>query len=310
MRRAVLLYNPQSGSRSVKRLRIIERISNALRDKGHDIQSIPTEAPGTAGGQAAEACTAGAEIVFACGGDGTVHEVLQGMAFQPKAALGVVPLGTANALARHLQLSLDPVQAAIQQLGREPQTIPVGQIMYQTPEGERSRYFIVMAGAGPDGALVYKMLTEGKQCLGRLSYYLRAAGIFSSTHFGPFRVQVTAQNGTEPTQLEAVSAMAVRVGDLGGLFSPLIREASLEHPHLRLTLAAPPANVSLPAWFALSWSRLHRWNPHVRTLEVERFTCGSSKAGPIQVQADGEWLGHTPMTVQLIPNALRLLMPD
>ena len=309
MRRAVLLYNPSSGRHPPERLRTLERIAHVLRDRGLQPQIIPTEAAGTAGLQTAKACDQGADIVFACGGDGTVHEVLQGMAWQPQAALGVVPLGTANALARHLQLSLDPVQAALQQLDREPQVIPVGQVTFQTPQGERSRYFIVMAGAGPDGALVYKMLVNGKHRLGRLSYYIRAARLFAGTRFGSFPVRIVPQGGAAPMQLEAVSTMAVRVGDLGGLFSPLVRGASLEHPHLRLTIAAPPASLSLPAWFALSWSRLHRWNPHVRTLEVESFTCGSGKGSPVQVQADGEWLGHTPMTVRLIPNALRLLMP-
>ena len=308
MRRAVLLYNPTSGRRG-HRTYYIESIAAALRAQNIDVHILPTEAPGTAGRQVAEACVGGAEIVFACGGDGTVHEALQGMVWQTRTALGVIPLGTANALARHLQLSLDPVRAALQQLNRETQTIPVGQITYQTPQGECSRYFLVMAGAGPDGALVYKMFTGGKQRLGRLSYYLRAARLFSRTRFGPFTVSAAGTDSAAPMQLEAVSAMAVRVGDLGGLFSPLVRGASLEHPHLRLTLAAPPASLSLPAWFALSWSRLHRWNPHVRTLEVESFTCSSGKASPIQVQADGEWLGHTPMTVRLTPNALRLLMP-
>ncbi|AEU36119.1 diacylglycerol/lipid kinase family protein [Granulicella mallensis] len=304
MRRAVLLYNPASGRRHAEHL--IAHIAKALRNEGLDLETIPTKAPGTAGRQAAEACTAGAEIVFACGGDGTIHEVLQGMAFQPQAVMGVIPLGSANALARHLQLSLDPVRAALQQLDHESQIIPIGQVRYQTPQGERSRYFLVMAGAGPDGALVYKMLASGKHSLGRLSYYLRAAHLFASTRFSPFAVHVTPPNNAAP--MPAVSAMAVRVGDLGGLFSPLARGAPLEDPHLRLTLAAPPASLSLPAWFALSWSRLHRWNPHVRTLEVESFTCGSG-ANPVQVQADGEWLGRTPMTVSLLPNALRLLMP-
>jgi len=308
MRRAVLLYNPTSGRRG-HRIFYIESIAAALRAQNIDVHILPTEAPGTAGRQVAEACADGAEIIFACGGDGTVHEALQGMVWQTRTALGVIPLGTANALARHLQLSLDPVRAALQQLDREPQVIPVGQVTFQTPQGERSRYFIVMAGAGPDGALVYKMLVNGKHRLGRLSYYIRAARLFAGTRFGSFPVQIVPQGGAAPIQLEAVSTMAVRVGDLGGLFSPLVRGASLEHPHLRLTLAAPPASLSLPAWFALSWSRLHRWNQRVRILEVERFTCGSGTGSPVQVQADGEWLGHTPMTVRLIPNALRLLMP-
>jgi diacylglycerol kinase family enzyme len=160
-----------------------------------------------------------------------------------------------------------------------------------------------MAGAGPDGALVYKMLATNKHSLGRAMYYLRAASLFCRTRFAPF--PVTCGDTTN----HAVSAMAIRVGDLGGLFSPLIRGASLEHPHFTLALALPPASLSLPAWFAMSWTRTHRFNPYISTLSVEAFHCGAGASQPVQVQADGEWLGQTPMTVTLIPYALRLMMP-
>src|SRR5665213_1455022 len=301
MRRAVLLFNPTSGRHPHKRLQIIADIAVALRTNC-TVEITPTQAPGTAGAQAAEACKDGADIIFACGGDGTIHEVLQGMAFQPHTALGIIPLGSANALARHLKLSLDPIEAARAQFAHTPKTIPIGHITYQTKTGERTRYFIVMAGAGPDGALVYKMLSSGKHSMGRATYYLRAASIFSRTRFAPF--PITHGDTTQ----QAVSAMAVRVADLGGLFSPLIRGASIEHPHLTLAIASPPAILSLPAWFATAWTRTHCWNPYVRTTNVDSFHCGIG-ADPIQVQADGEWLGQTPMTVSLVSNALRLLMP-
>jgi diacylglycerol kinase family enzyme len=58
---------------------------------------------------------------------------------------------------------------------------------------------------------------------------------------------------------------------------------------------------------------LHHLNPYAQTQHVDTFHCSASEPNPIpntiQVQADGEHLGHTPMTVTLIPNALRLLMP-
>jgi diacylglycerol kinase (ATP) len=300
MRRAVLLFNPASGRHPHKRLRIIHQIAEALRTHDLTVEIIPTQAPGTAGMQAREAADQGANIVFACGGDGTIHEVLQGLAFHSHATLGIIPLGSANALARHLRLPLDPIQAAIAQLTHTSQTIPIGKITYQSKEGERSRYFIVMAGAGPDGTLVYKMLSADKHTLGRTAYYLRAATLLLRTRFAPFPITIGA------TTTQAVSAMAIRVGDLGGLFTPLIRGASIEHPHLTLALAAPPAILSLPAWFAAAWTRTHRLNPYIRTLEVDSFHCGVG-THPIPVQADGEWLGHTPMTVTLIPNAIRLL---
>jgi diacylglycerol kinase family enzyme len=201
------------------------------------------------------------------------------------------------------------VRAALQQLDRTPRMVPAGHITYQTPDGPRERYFTVMAGAGPDGALVYKMLASGKQRLGRSAYYLRAAKLFLGSHFTPFTLTCTP-SGAEPiASFRAASAMAVRVGDLGGLFSPLVRGGSLEHPQLVMAVALPPARLSLPAWFASSWIRLSRLNPYVRTLHVDSFHCSAGESQPIQVQADGEWIGQTPIAVKLIRGALRLLLP-
>jgi diacylglycerol kinase family enzyme len=103
--------------------------------------------------------------------------------------------------------------------------------------------------------------------------------------------------------------MAIRVGDLGGLFSPLARGASPLDEHLHLVLTAPPAHLGLPAWFAMSWARLHRWNPYSEHLHVDSFSCSAGVEQPVHVQADGEFLGYTPMRVELVSNALRLLMP-
>jgi len=307
MRRALLLFNPASGRRHDERVRTIEKVADVLRNHGIEVLTAPTEARGTAGRQASEACNAGIDTIFACGGDGTIHEVLQGIAFHPQTSLGVIPLGSANALARHLRLSLNPIKAALQQLNYQPQTIPLGRVTFVTPTGEDSRYFIVMAGAGPDGALVYKMLASGKHRLGRMMYYLRAAMLFARHHFSSFTLTTTSAH--LETSQSAVSAMCVRVGDLGGLFSPLIRGASVEHTHLTLSITRGPARISLPAWFAFSWARLHRWNRYARILEVETFHCEAGKTIPVQVQADGEWLGTTPMTVSLIRNGAQLLMP-
>jgi YegS/Rv2252/BmrU family lipid kinase len=304
VRRAALLYNPKAGRGSSDRLRVLKSIAQALRQNAVDTEIIATEAPGAAGRQAAEACERGIDILFACGGDGTVHEVLQGMVFHPSCALGIVPLGSANVLARHLSIPLHPVEAALHQLNCHPQIVPIGKVFYQTPAGEESRYFLVMAGAGADGALVYKMLSGGKHRLGRWMYYLRSAGLFLSTPFPTFAVTVGAATD------QAVSAMAVRVGDLGGLFSPLIRGASIHDPQLLLTTVSAPATLSLPSWFALGWMRMQRWNRYVQTTRVDGFTCGPGKTHPVQVQADGEWLGHTPMRVELVPSALRLLVPN
>src|SRR5208282_3007550 len=131
---------------------------------------IVTTGPGSAGGQARDAVRNGVEVVFACGGDGTVHEVLQGLVADrgnPRAALGIVPMGSANALARHLGISFDAERAVEEQALGERRRISVGRIEI----GDQVRYFAVMAGAGPDGALVYELHSAEKSRWGRLAYY-------------------------------------------------------------------------------------------------------------------------------------------
>lgn len=307
MRRAVLIFNPNAGRGGRSRMSALERAASVLRREGIDADIVATLGPGTAAVQAAGAAGSGAEFVFACGGDGTLHEIVQGLAHHPSAVVGVVPLGSANAMARHLGLSFDAAEAMRQQLGFEPRSIPLGRVTCETPEGQRSRYFVVMAGAGPDGMLVYRMLAAGKHRLGRAMYYVRAARLFLSSRFPTFCVNAAVHQGSGFEQ-EAVSAMAIRVGDLGGLFSPLIRGASPADETLQLTVTQPPHRFTLPAWFATSWTRTHHWNPYTQHLRVTSFACAAA-GDRIHVQADGEWIGTTPMQVELVPNALRLLMP-
>ena len=176
--RCVLIYNPAAGRKREQRISEIDRAAARLRSLGHEALAVPTTGPGSATEQARDAVRDGAEVVFACGGDGTAHEVLQGLvtrAGNPCAALGIVPLGSANALARHLRIALDAERAVEEQIRGERVTISVGKVEI----GERARYFAVMAGAGPDGALVYELDAAEKARLGRLAYALRAARIFA-----------------------------------------------------------------------------------------------------------------------------------
>ena len=172
---------------------------------------------------ASSAAASGCDVVFACGGDGTVHETLQGLV-GTTAALGVVPLGTANVLARNLGLSVDPVKALQQQLSFSPRVISAGEVSYATNGGEAKRYFTVMAGAGPDGALVYRALAGRRSRLGRSVYYTHAMRLFLTRRFPSFRVEYRRRDSGEWEECLGVSVMSARVADLGGVFSRLAGE--------------------------------------------------------------------------------------
>ena len=307
MRRVSLIYNPKAGRGSGYEQKVAH-VAAALRERGLEVESLPTSAAGFGAAEAADACARGAELVLACGGDGTVHNVLQAMVGQSGAALGVVPMGSANVLARHLRLPMDPVKAALAQLEYVPRPVPVGRVEFASRDGREARYFLSVAGAGPDGMLVYRMLGQGKHLLGRSMYYVRAAWLFATGKFAAFDVTCELENGERLTR-RSVSAMAVRVDDLGGLFSPLVRGGAVQAEHMRVSLVKAPALIGLPAWFALSWAGLHRMNRLAETLDVAAFEISGSAGAPVQVQADGEWLGRTPMRVTLVKDAVRLMMP-
>jgi diacylglycerol kinase (ATP) len=292
----------------VGRSELIAAAAGALARLGYEVETIKTVGVGSAGRQAAEAAARGVGVVFACGGDGTVNEVLQGVVGSG-AALGVLPMGSANALARDLGLSMDVVEAARQYAGFSARRVPVGRLELENGV----RYFAVMAGAGPTGALVYRMMAEEKRRLGRFSYYVRALGLFLGRRFPGFEVEVVESGSGDRLRMMAVSAMAVRVADLGGLFRRLAHGtgaagAGLGEIELRLILVRRPAWLSLPLWFCSSWVGVGRWNPWLRVMAVDEFSCDTGLGGAVQVQVDGEWIGRTPMRVSLVRDGLWLMM--
>ncbi len=286
------------------------QVAEALASEGHTAAIVSTTGPGSAAKQAREAASDRADIIFACGGDGTVHEVLQGLVSEtgrPACTMGVIPLGSANALARHLRLSLDPCTAALEQIRGKACTIPVGRIAGVGAP----RYFVVMAGAGPDGALVYSLLAPHKSQLGRTAYYLHAARLFATHRFGPFEIEFKRTGAASSITTKAVSAMAVRVDNLGGLFDGLTsRRSSVHDSALELYILSPPALLSLPLWFVSGWLGLLGLNPMLRRVEVSSLNCRPTGKLAPHMQADGEWIGRAPFEVSMLPNALRILLPS
>ena len=173
MRKAALIYNPASGRQHALRVKKVEAAAAALRDAGTDSSLMPTRAAGSGGEQAHEAIAAGHDAIFVCGGDGTVQDVLQGMAEKhADIPLGLVPLGTGNVLAYDLGIPNDPTAAIRTQLGFLPRKIAAGRVDYRLKKdgSEQRRYFTVMAGVGADAEMIYRVSAESKSRFGQWAY--------------------------------------------------------------------------------------------------------------------------------------------
>src|SRR5438445_11556797 len=122
MRKAILLYNPLSGRRRKHRVADMEAACSVLRVAGVEADPTATHSGPRASEQACEAIAAGCDTVFACGGDGTIHDVLQGMV-SGSASLGIIPLGTANSLAHDLRNPQQPASSPRASLAPQPQQL-------------------------------------------------------------------------------------------------------------------------------------------------------------------------------------------
>jgi YegS/Rv2252/BmrU family lipid kinase len=309
--KAMLLFNPVAGAHLELRIATMRRIAEIFRRAGVQARVEATEARGSAGEQARAAIGAGYDAVFACGGDGTVFDVLQGMA-ESSAMMGVIPLGTGNVLAHDLGLAGKPEHAAEQLLGFTPHTISLGRI----ETGGQSRFFTVAAGVGVHAELLYQANARAKQRGGYLAYYSHGVRLLFRHAFVPFPVKITTADGTviETTSLELV---AMRVRSFGGPLRNWRPGSSLLSDDLRLVLLrnsnrAHLLRYSLQALAGIApYDGLDTPEADLSFISARSVVCQTpdARASQLRVQADGELLGGTPTMISMIPKGLILLMP-
>lgn len=313
MRKAMLLYNPLSGRRQGRRVADLESASKVLRDAGVEISAAPTRSSTEAGSQAREAIASGCDTVFACGGDGTIHDVLQGMV-GTEAALGIIPLGTANALAHDLEIPLSATRAAKTALLARPLRVAVGKVEFQDFSGNPdSRYFTVAAGAGVDAHLFYNLTPEFKKRHGMAAYYAKAWHLWATHKMPFFHVEWNADS-SQLRQENVTELLAVRIANFGGVLRSLAPGASLERPDLRLVLCKTAERA---AYLHYVFQGLCGMQRNVRGIELaysSQLSCSTVNAAQltaqnIYIEADGELLGTLPATITMVPNAFNLLVP-
>jgi len=324
MRKAMLLYNPLSGRRRERRLTDVEAALSALRSAGIEASAAATRAASDATAQTKEAIAEGCDTIFACGGDGTVHDVLQGLV-GTHTALGIIPLGTANSLAHDLRLPLSPAGAARAARTAKPRRIAVGKIEYQDFAGNRSqRYFTVTVGIGVDAYLFCNLDPLIKRRFGMVAYCAKATRLWLTHKMENFAVEFedcrdVACNVSVPRQTrqaEVSQLLAVRIRNFGGILRQLAPGASLERDDLRLVLFQTRSRLAylryvLRGLFGTNWNVPGIELVHSTTAVCRDMAPSTDSAAlpRVFVEADGELLGTLPAEISMVPDAVTLLMP-
>jgi len=320
MKKAALLYNPESGGSRGGRQAELESVAALLRGEGVESELVLTHSPADAGENTRQAVQSGCDTIFACGGDGTIHNIVQVLA-NTSVALAILPMGTANALAHDLGLPMNPAVAARAVLHGTPRRVALGRIEYLDLEGRPgSRYFVVAAGAGVDAHLFYKLHTGTKKRMGMAAYYAKAWHLWFSYPMTRFQVEFAETGSNAPHRAVVTELMAVRIRNFGGVLQQLAPGASLERDDLRVVSCRTASRLSYLLYVTRGLLRRTWKVPGIDLAYAERVSCTypdesnfpavTPQARPkIYVETDGELLGTLPAKISVVPDALTLLGP-
>jgi len=311
MRRVALIYNPASGQHSSRRKAAVGDIQAVLRGSGVESEAFETGAPGSATTIAEKAVRQGFDTVLACGGDGTVHEAVQSLV-GTDVALGVVPLGTANALAADLGLIASPAKVTRILLDATPAQISVGRIHYSDADGNPgSRYFIVAAGIGADALLMSRLDSRLKRRLGYVLYLIEAFRIWATSSFPLFEAQLPLNGNGARRVVEVSQLLAVRVRSFGGVLRTLAPGASLRNGSLSMLAFKTQSRLQYMSFLLAVIAGRHTFNRAVELMDSPSIECRACDGSVDQlfVEADGEVLGHLPVRLEVVPHSLTLLIP-
>jgi diacylglycerol kinase (ATP) len=295
--RACVILNPAAkGHRAGRFCRSLDQIAAGC-------VILKTSAPGTARQLAAEAVRDGFETIIAAGGDGTLNEVLNGLADAPegfaRVRLGILPLGTVNVFARELGLPLSPGAAWAALQRAHESHMDVGCFEHHSSGGMRRDYFVQLAGAGLDARAIEGVSEPLKRRLGPLAYVLAGLRALLAQ---PAAITVVAGAQT-------VSGQLVLIGNgrlYGGPFR-LFPGADLRDGQLDVCVF-PRANV----WTLLRCGGPLLISKQLPEAAVVRLRAGSLKlsaARPTRYEVDGELGGHLPASVSISQQRLRILLP-
>jgi len=311
MRRVALIYNPASGQHSWRRHAAIDKALFVLRKAGVEARAHETIAPGSAEVLAGEAVRRGCDTVIACGGDGTVHEVLQSIV-GTTVAMGVVPFGTANALAANLGLRTSPANVVRRLLTASPVNVSVGIISYRDANGDtRSRYFTVAAGVGPDALFLSRLDPILKRRIGYPLYLVEGFRVWA-THSFPFFEAAFVESANAQPRVELISQLlAVRIRDFGGVLHNLAPGATLHNDGLRLVAFKTRSRMHYFRYIMSAILGRPRSTREVELLDAVSVECRPCKGTSphIYAEADGELLGNLPVRIEIAPQSVTLLIP-
>lgn len=293
-RQAALIYNPRSGAhRNRDRGRDAAEMIGALAEAGVDAEPWPTTGPGSGSALAREASLSGVDLVIASGGDGTINEIVQGLA-GTRTPMALWPGGTANVLARELAVPVEPAGVVKTIVTDRQKRIALGRA--------GTRYFALMAGIGLDASIVRGVSPQLKSSYGEGAFWVSGLKHVVNWKPEPFTIE------SGDSRYEGAAVVIGNAARYGGSLS-ITPRACVSRPELDVCIF--PAR-KLAIGYASDLLACALGEP-TRFGDVTYFkTTSLSAAGQPGnqpwVQVDGELHGQLPMQFESVPDALTVVV--
>jgi YegS/Rv2252/BmrU family lipid kinase len=298
----IVILNPVSGSAGED---FRERVEKALGERGAEYELRETT-PDVGGAVLAEqAVREGATHLLACGGDGTVMSVVNGLGksdegskseeSRPRVTLSIIPGGTANLLAAALRIPTDTDQAVAVAVAGEDYELDLGRC--------GKHLFALGLGLGLTERLVSQASAEQKEKLGRLAY---ALAMLRELGARPHRFTYKLDNA-QPQHARGVAIVIANAGEIGGGFA-FAPDAKMDDGVIDLCILH---RFYLRDLFRMIWQAMRRQLPEDRAVsffQAQRVEIQSDP--PLDLQIDGEVVEQqTPLVAEVLPRALRVRVP-
>ncbi|HEL1618699.1 TPA: diacylglycerol kinase family lipid kinase [Streptococcus suis] len=231
-KRARLIYNPTSGQEIMKKN--VADVLEILEGFGYETSAFQTTAAkDSAKNEAKRAAVAGFDLIIAAGGDGTINEVVNGIApLENRPKMAIIPTGTTNDYARALKVPRgNPIEAA--KLIGKNQTIlmDIGLAKNKKNGFYQEHYFINIAAAGTLTELTYSVPSQLKTMFGYLAYVVKGAELLPQVQFTP--VKVTHDGGVFEGSISMI--FVALTNSIGG-FEQIVPDAKLDDGNFTLLM--------------------------------------------------------------------------
>lgn len=292
VKRARLIYNPTSGREEMRRR--LPDILRCLENGGYETSTHATEGEGDATRAAAEAADREFDVIISAGGDGTLNEVINGLANKAyRPALGILPGGTTNDFARALAIPRHWKSACELIVAGHLRDIDIGKA--------NEKFFINIVGGGSFTELTYEVPSKLKTMIGQLAYYMK--GLEKLPTLKPIELHLQSE---EMVLHEEVMLFLISNSNSVGGFEKLAPNASLSDGLFEVTVLRKCNLAEFIRLVTLALRGEHLNDPHVIQFHSQRIEVTSPDY--VQLNFDGELGGTLPCVIQNLPGHMQIFV--